>query len=187
MGLYDDDFYSSSSYSSGYNQDYDTKVDDTALNVLGGAFLAIWAICILIIVLNIIALWKIFSKAGEQGWKSIIPIYNCYTLFKITWNVKFFWIVFGITIGSIIISLIIPFFGVLVAIAGSIVTFVITIMMYYYLSRTFGQGIGFTIGLVFLTPIFFLILGFKSQYVGNGYQICQKLNQLAVNPNVNMV
>ena len=31
----------------------------------------------------IVALWKIFTKAGEPGWKSIIPIYNIIMLLKI--------------------------------------------------------------------------------------------------------
>ena len=36
------------------------------------------------------------------------------------------------------------------------------------LSKSFGHGAGFTVGLVFLNPIFKLILGFgSSQYVGN--------------------
>ena len=34
-------------------------------------------------VLMIVAMWKIFSKAGEAGWKSIIPVYNAFVLFRI--------------------------------------------------------------------------------------------------------
>ena len=30
-----------------------------------------------------IANWKIFSKAGEPGWKSLIPFYNVYTEYKL--------------------------------------------------------------------------------------------------------
>ena len=30
-------------------------------------------------ILQVIAYWKIFTKAGEEGWKSIIPIYNYFT------------------------------------------------------------------------------------------------------------
>lgn len=35
-------------------------------------------------VLGIVAMWKIFEKAGEPGWAAIIPFYNLYVLFKIT-------------------------------------------------------------------------------------------------------
>ena len=37
-----------------------------------------------IAVLGIVAMWKIFEKAGEPGWAAIIPFYNLYVLFKIT-------------------------------------------------------------------------------------------------------
>ena len=36
-------------------------------------------------VLAIIAMWKMFEKAGEPGWAAIVPFYNIYVLFKITW------------------------------------------------------------------------------------------------------
>ena len=31
---------------------------------------------IALVVLVIVALWKIFEKAGEPGWKALIPFYN---------------------------------------------------------------------------------------------------------------
>ena len=45
-----------------------------------GLYVFIW---LLIAIVAIIAYWKIFTKAGEAGWKSIIPFYNVYTLLKI--------------------------------------------------------------------------------------------------------
>ena len=33
--------------------------------------------------LLVIARWKMFQKAGEAGWKSIIPVYSTYISFKI--------------------------------------------------------------------------------------------------------
>jgi signal peptidase I len=41
------------------------------------------AIIYVIIVASIAGLWKIFSKAGESGWKALIPIYNYYVWLKI--------------------------------------------------------------------------------------------------------
>lgn len=56
---------------------------------LGGMYLMIafaWWL------LQIIANWRIFTKAGEAGWKSIIPIYGDYISYKIgeyeTFSVK---------------------------------------------------------------------------------------------------
>lgn len=125
-------------------------------------------------ILMIIAYWKIFSKAGEAGWKAIIPIYNSYIVFKIAWRPLMFGIniilsaLYGIlftigfiyeysTGGSMILS-VLPF--LLIAIA------VINIMLLHKLSKAFGHGVGFTFGLIFLNIIFLFILAFgSSQYV----------------------
>lgn len=34
-----------------------------------------------LLVLTIVASWKLFEKAGLQGWKAIIPIYSTYCLY----------------------------------------------------------------------------------------------------------
>ncbi len=36
-----------------------------------------------VIALLVVSMWKIFEKAGEEGWKAIVPFYNSYTLFRI--------------------------------------------------------------------------------------------------------
>jgi len=38
---------------------------------------------LLISLLLIVAMWKVFTKAGQPGWASIIPIYNLYIWCKI--------------------------------------------------------------------------------------------------------
>ena len=37
---------------------------------------------------QLVALWKIFVKAGEPGWAAIVPIYNLYITFKIAWGMR---------------------------------------------------------------------------------------------------
>jgi signal peptidase I len=52
-----------------------------------------------ILILTIAGLWKIFEKAGEQGWKALIPVYNCYLwlkLLKKPWWWIFIFIVPGV-------------------------------------------------------------------------------------------
>lgn len=34
-----------------------------------------------IAIISIVALWRIFKKAGKPGWASIIPIYNLVVMF----------------------------------------------------------------------------------------------------------
>ena len=93
----------------------------------------------------IAALWIIFTKAGEKGWKSIIPIYSTYILFKIVYGS-----------GWRFLLLLIP-----------IVNIIIAIMYDFDMAKSFGKGAGFGLGLLFLSPIFLLILAFGSaEYVG---------------------
>ena len=47
----------------------------------------IWQLLgIAIAVLIAAGMWKVFVKAGQPGWAAIIPFYNTYILFKITWG-----------------------------------------------------------------------------------------------------
>jgi len=110
-----------------------------------GGFMGL--VYLVIFVLAIVALWKIFTKAGEEGWKSIIPIYNTIILLKIVGR-PWWWI----------LLFLIP-----------LVNIVVIIIVYNDLSKSFGHGMGFTLGLIFLNVIFFLILGFGGdRYVGPG-------------------
>ena len=121
-------------------------------------------------IIMVIANWRIFTKAGEAGWKSIIPVLNTYVLFKIAWNIKMFWIMLGTFIaGSVCTAIVGEQGGVLAIIAAvlSIASCVICIIAIHKLSKSFGHGIGFTLGLLFLSPIFTLILGLgSSEYIG---------------------
>jgi uncharacterized protein DUF5684 len=100
---------------------------------------------LLIAVIMIAAMWKTFTKAGQPGWASLIPIYNIYILCKIVGRPAWW-----------IILLLIPF-----------VIFIIGIILCVDLAKSFGQGVGFGLGLVFLSFIFYPILGFGSaQYQG---------------------
>ena len=57
-----------------------TEVSDTGLAAF---FTAYFFVLFVVIVLSIIANWKIFEKAGEAGWKSIVPFLNTFTFFRI--------------------------------------------------------------------------------------------------------
>lgn len=135
--------------------------------------------------LTVIATWKIFKKAGEPGWKCLIPIYNTYIMYKIVGMKGWFW-------GMLLISLA---FGIITAIDGTsnifamssdelaafdwgahipttvgliittVAAVVVGILNAWRTSRVFGHGVGYFLGLLFLQPIFWLILGFgKSKY-----------------------
>jgi hypothetical protein len=100
---------------------------------------------LLIALLLIVAMWKVFTKAGQPGWASIIPIYNLYIWCKIVGR-PWWWI----------LLMLIPF-----------VNFIICIILCIDLAKSFGKGVGFGIGLALLGIIFFPILAFGSaQYQG---------------------
>jgi hypothetical protein len=97
------------------------------------------------IILYIAAWWRIFTKANKPGWAAIIPIYNYVVLMEVIGR-PVWWI----------ILLFIPF-----------VNIIILCIVYNDLAKSFGFGLGYTLGLIFLSIIFFLHLGFSdARYVG---------------------
>ena len=134
----------------------------SSMMLLGGIYLIfalVWWI------LQIIANWNIFTKAGEAGWKSLIPIYGDYVSYKIAWQTSYFWLSFILGIVASYVSsanLNESMFLTVIATLLRILIAVINIMYCVKLSRAFGHGIGFAIGLILLQPIFLLILGFGS-------------------------
>lgn len=126
-------------------------------------------------VLYAIGLWKMFTKAGEAGWKALIPFYNMYILFKIAWQGSMFWWYLGLSVlsGALIGWGIGGMNDMLIYIgyAISIVTMVIWLVELYNVSLAYGHGLGYFIGLAFLQGLFTIIIGFgSSQYVGNRYE-----------------
>lgn len=158
-------------------------------------------ICIPLLVLMIVAHWRIYSKANEPGWASLVPFYNSYVMFKISNKKGLFWanlifsiLMIGAYIGLIILimssfwylllKLLLFLFGGLfcrsednyywyilicgiIVFISFIVTLTIRIIQLDGLSKAFGKGGGFTVGLIFLYPIFICILGFSknAQYI----------------------
>ena len=93
-----------------------------------------------LIILVIAGIWKVFTKAGQPGWAAIIPIYNLYILLRIACKPGWWLVLFLIPLVNIIVIIIVT----------------------SDLSRNFGKGTGFTIGLILLPFIFYPILGFSN-------------------------
>lgn len=124
---------------------YDPSYDQAAVAALAAAFGTYGIVILIVSILVIVAQWKIFTKAGEHGWASIIPFYNNYVLFKIAMGN-----------GWLFLLCLVP-----------VVNFVILIVCMFKLAKAFGKGVGFGFGLWLLGPIFMMILGFGSaEYVG---------------------
>ena len=89
----------------------------------------LWFVYLVIYALVVAGWWMIFSKAGEAGWKAIIPIWNILVLLRIVGR-DWWWI----------ILMLIP-----------IVNIVIWVIVSLDLAKSFGRGTGFGIGLFILS------------------------------------
>lgn len=89
-------------------------------------------------ILLIIGLMMVYKKCNKPAWAAIVPIYNIWVLFEIV----------GIK----------PWLSLI-----PIVNIFMIIYATYKLGAIFNKSILFSLGLVFLSPIFLIILGFESK------------------------
>ncbi len=123
-------------------------------------------VALLLLVVQIVACWKVFEKAGEPGWKAIIPVYSEYVLYKIAWDVKPFWILIGAAVVNMLLCWI-PVVGTIIGFIVGSLAIIIEVSCYVKLSKAFGHGGWFAVGLLLLSPVFIMILGFEnSEYLG---------------------
>lgn len=112
---------------------YDTSNGLTMM--FGGVF---FLFCLVLAVFFLFCMWKVYTKAGQPGWTSIIPIYNVYILLKIVGKPGWWLLLYFV-----------PF-----------VNIVIGIWVTNLLSKSFGKSEGFTVGLILLGIVFYPILAF---------------------------
>ncbi|MBR0538281.1 MAG: hypothetical protein IJK40_09025 [Clostridia bacterium] len=128
-----------------YSYSSSANMDDLMATLGVGGIIAMVVVCLAVSIVALIAMVKIFSKAGKPGWHAIIPILNLYDEFDIAWGN-----------GILFLLMLIP--GV---------NAVVSIILMVKLAKAFGKDTGFAIGLIFLPFIFMLILAFGSaRYVG---------------------
>ncbi len=86
----------------------------------------------------LVGVGKVFVKAGKPGWACIVPFYNMVVMTEIAGKpILWFFLLF------------IPF-----------VNIYISIVLMVEIAKRFGKGTGFALGLIFLSPIFWCILGY---------------------------
>ncbi len=82
--------------------------------------------------------WVLFSKAGEPGWKSIVPIYGMVVFLRIVGRPWWWLLLFLIPVVNLICA----------------------IVVCVDLAKAFGKGGGYAAGLALLGPIFMPMLAF---------------------------
>jgi Family of unknown function (DUF5684) len=98
------------------------------------------------VILVIVGVWKVFEKAGQPGWASLIPFYNFYILLKIAGRP-----------GWWLVLLFIPIVGIVIAAIVAI-----------DVAKSFGRSGAFGFFLLFLLgAIGYMMLGFgEARYLG---------------------
>ena len=106
----------------------------------------IYAVVIVAMVFLVIAsMWRLFAKAGEAGWKSIVPVYGAVVLLRLVGR-PWWWL----------LLMCIP-----------LVNIIPGIMVCFDLAKAYGKGAGAGFGILLLGPIFVMWLAFgDAQYVG---------------------
>ncbi|MBR2863943.1 hypothetical protein IKG12_01325 [Candidatus Saccharibacteria bacterium] len=146
----------------------------------GGLIGGLFAVLIAFYIFMIIAGWKIFTKAGEKGWKSLIPIYNVYVMLKISGMKNWFWALLGVSVVASILLVVFKFDtnalydttamekidwgnnipALIILLAEGIFEIIMAIIYCRNTAKVFGKGTGFAVCLFFFTPIVWLVLGF---------------------------
>lgn len=127
-----------------------------------GTFMMLMFVALVVaLILAIIGTWIVFKKAGKPGWAAIIPFYSTYVLYDITWGNGILGLVF---IALVLVNAFqLAYLG---AVCG-LIAFVLNIITNYKLAKAFDYSVLFTVGLIFLNPIFMMILAFsKNTYLG---------------------
>ncbi|WP_183360538.1 DUF5684 domain-containing protein [Geomonas limicola] len=103
-------------------------------------YLVLLAVCCLV---TLVSVWVVFGKAGEAGWKCLVPFYNFYIMMRISGKPGWWFIL-----------LLIPVIGL-----------AINLLAMLALAEKFDRSPAFGVGLLLLPMIFFPLLAFGgSQY-----------------------
>lgn len=121
---------------------YYNYYDSTSVTSQVGGIFAYMGIVMLISsivsLLMIVSMWKIFKKAGKNGWEAIIPIYNIVVLLQTVELPAWYIILF-----------VVPFANIYVM-----------FKMYIELAHKFGKSTGFGVATVFFSVVCLPLLAF---------------------------
>lgn len=127
-------------------------------------------------ILTFVSVWIVYNKAGQGGWKLLIPIYGDYIHFKIAHCAGRFWASLFLPILSTVLMVL----GLTMALGGDystglvlvlaglalvITTAIIRITVPFKMAAAFNQSGFFGLGLWLLPTIFYAILAFNKSIV----------------------
>lgn len=131
--------------------------------MLAGAFvLVIFMFLILAawLVFYLIGMYKFFEKAGQPGWKGLIPYYNNYVMAVDMGGLRWYW--FAIAVGCSLLTAI-PIIGVIISLIGIFAN----VNMYYNLSKKLNKSTGWIVLATLFGGIVIPLLGFMNNTTWN--------------------
>ncbi len=118
-------------------------LQDTFSTSTNAPGLLFWIVTIISFVFETAAVWTVFQKAGQPGWAAIVPIYNAIIWLKVAQK-PVWWILLALIPG---------------------VNIIMAIIVVHNISKNFGHGVGFTLGIIFLSAFFIPLLAWgDSEY-----------------------
>ena len=138
--------------------DYAVYGSNNVTFVFSGVMFVMFFVSILLAVISLVATIKVYKKLGLPGWGAIVPIYSQWILLK---------------------AVDLPGWLSILPVANGIALIVAN----YRLAGKFGKSAGFGLGLVFLTPIFYMILGFGKASVVSETDGDVQFDLMASDPN----
>ncbi len=104
----------------------------------GGVLILVVLFSLAVSLLLVVSMWKIYTKAGQAGWKSIIPIYNTMVMAEMVSRPAWWGLLPLIPIAGIVFA----------------------IILYVELAQAFGKSRGFLLALILLPFITLPVLAF---------------------------
>lgn len=133
---------------------------NSVIAFLGGGLLVIGLLVLVFVIVEIVALWKMFKKSGRNGWESIIPFYSSWVLVEIA-GLNWWWVF--LVIINLGFKLEIDNLTFAINLCGYLASF----NCYYNIARKFGKDKTTSIFAGLFPFIFVLIFGFSEKEVYN--------------------
>lgn len=124
------------------------------------------------------ATWVLLRRMGQRGWTSLIPVYSTWKVANSA-NENQIWSfsLVLLTIFEVVFAVISLTNGINISTVGgaagvglgffNLALLAMTAMTAYHLSKAFGHGIPYAVGLLFLPFVFYWLIGFGTEeYLG---------------------
>ena len=96
-------------------------MNDATSAAVAAGLIVYYVVFLAVMIVSLVGLWKVFVKAGKPGWGAIVPFYNTYCLFEMSFGT-----------GWLFLLILVPCVGQ-----------VMMIIMWIKLAQAFGKGADF--------------------------------------------